>query len=422
MNSPPSIVVNKRTYRWPDRPLVVICVDGSEPGDSSGDPDGYMDRAIGAGCMPYLKNAIERGTWRIAECVVPSFTNPNNLSIVTGVPPSVHGICGNFFYDPVTDAEIMMNDPQLLRAPTILAGFAARGASVAVITAKDKLRRLLGSGLTFGEGGSVCFSAEKADAATLSEHGIENVLDLVNAPLPNVYSAQLSEFVFAAGLKLMHTRRPDILYLSTTDYVQHKHAAGSPKANEFYAMMDAYWRRLDEAGVTLAVTADHGMKAKHDVNGVPKVVYLQSVLDAWLGTAVARVICPITDPYVVHHGALGGFVTVYLPSSTDVPALLERVSNLEGIECALSRRDGCKRFELPGDRLGDILVVADSNTVIGRRPDQHDLTGLDAPLRSHGGLSEQCVPFVLNRPTPALSIDKGLRNYDIFDAALNYAR
>ena len=222
----PTVEVNGRSYAWPDDPVVVVCIDGSEPDYEGSDSGGYIERAIAAGQMPYLAAAIETGTKRLADCVVPSFTNPNNISIVTGVPPSVHGICGNYFYDRESDAEVMMNDPKFLRAGTIFAAFQTAGAKLGVVTAKDKLRRLLGHGLAFGASGSFCFSAEKADEASLAEHGIEDVLAEVGLPLPSVYSADLSEFIFAAGVKLMETQRPDILYLSTTDYVQHKHAPG----------------------------------------------------------------------------------------------------------------------------------------------------------------------------------------------------
>src|SRR5262249_38048050 len=157
------------------------------------------------------------------------------LSIVTGAPPALHGIAGNYFFDRESGEEVMMNDPAYLRSDTILAAFARAGAKVAVVTAKDKLRRLLGKGLT-----GICFSAEKADATTLAEHGIEDALGFVGRKLPSVYSADLSEFVFAAGVRLMETRRPDLTYLSTTDYIQHKHAPGSPVANDFYRMIDSY--------------------------------------------------------------------------------------------------------------------------------------------------------------------------------------
>jgi phosphonoacetate hydrolase len=416
------IMANSREYAWPTTPIVVVCIDGSEPGYEGSDNGGYIDLAMTQGVMPFLSGVIERGTFRTGDCVVPSFTNPNNLSIITGRPPAVHGICGNFFYDPVADVEVMMNEPELLRAETIFKAFEDVDARVAVVTAKDKLRRLLGHRLRYGEGGAICFSAEKANQTTLARHGIENVPDLVNMAVPAVYSAELSEFVLAAGVKLMKTIRPDIMYLSTTDYIQHKHAPGSERANDFYAMVDRYLSQIDALGVVLAITADHGMKAKHDTDGNPNVIYLQPLLDQWIGVGRARVILPITDPNVVHHGALGGFATSYLPEDVNVSDILEKLRGVEGIGLALTRSEGCERFELPADRMGDIIVISNSNWVIGSAQERHDLSGLTEPLRSHGGLSEQRIPFILNRPTPDLPAARRLRNFDIFDVALNYAQ
>jgi phosphonoacetate hydrolase len=284
-----------------------------------------------------------------------------------------------------------------------------------VVTAKDKLRKLLGKGMK-----GICFSAEKADETTKAEHGIDNALGLVGLPLPSVYSADLSEFVFAAGVKLMAAERPDVMYLSTTDYVQHKHAPGTPAANAFYAMIDGYLAELDAMGAVVALTADHGMNAKTDPAGKPQVIYLQDVLDGWLGEAAARVILPITDPYVVHHGALGSFATVYLPAGADHAAVIRRIAGLDGVELALSRADACRRFELPEDRVGDIVVVSTTGVVLGTSEKRHDLSGLDAPLRSHGGVSEQRVPLMLNRRTTALPANLRLRNFSIFDVALNH--
>ncbi len=201
----------------------------------------------------------------------------------------------------------MMNDPKYLRAGTILAAFADAGAKVAVITAKDKLRALLGHRLK-----GICFSSERADQVSMEENGIDDVLSLAGMPVPSVYSAELSEFVFAAGCALLERDRPDIMYLSTTDYVQHKHAPGTPKANAFTGMLDRYLARLDAAGATVIFTADHGMNAKTDAFGRPNIVFLQDVLDAAYGRDTTRVILPITDPYVVHHGALGSYATVYV--------------------------------------------------------------------------------------------------------------
>jgi phosphonoacetate hydrolase len=405
--TPQSIAVNGRTYRWMERPLVIVCVDGCEPD--------YITQAMEAGVAPYLRVMCDRGASLLGDCVVPSFTNPNNLSIVTGVPPAVHGICGNFFYDRERDEEVMMNDARYLRADTILAQFSQAGAKVAVVTAKDKLRSLLGNKMR-----GICFSAEKADAATPAENGIGGVLELVGRPLPSVYSADLSEFVFAAGVKLMARERPDVMYLSTTDYVQHKHAPGTPEANAFYAMMSGYLEELDRQGAIIALTADHGMNAKTDAAGRAQIIYLQDWFDRQIGPGRARVILPITDPYVVHHGSLGSFATAYLPNGADVQSLCARLAAVPGIESVHTRAEAAQRFELPPDRLGDVVVVSERLVVLGTTPSRHDLSGLTAPLRSHGGVSEQKIPLLFNRPLRDVPTDRRLRNFDVFDLALNH--
>jgi phosphonoacetate hydrolase len=404
-----SLLVNRRRYKKPSQPTVVVCVDGCEPD--------YLAQAVAAGHMPWLRRTLAQGVALLADCALPSFTNPNNLSIVTGVPPSVHGISGNYFLDPATGQAVMMNDPQWLRCPTLLAQASRAGWSVAVVTAKDKLRTLLGHGLQ-----GICFSAECADAATMGSHGIDGVLGLVDRPLPSVYSADLSEFVFAAGVRLMQTRRPELMYLSTTDYVQHKHAPGTPAANAFYAMLDGYMAQLECLGCIIALTADHGMQAKTRLDGTPLVVYLADWLHKHLQRTDARVILPITDPYVVHHGALGAFATVYLPGDVSAEALCEALAVLPGIESALVRADAARLLELPADRIGDVVVLADRFTVLGSTASAHDVSGLDAPLRSHGGRGEQRVPLIVNRAAPLLDATRRFRNFDVLDIALNYAQ
>ncbi|MGB5705534.1 MAG: phosphonoacetate hydrolase [Arenicellales bacterium] len=408
-----TIQVNDRTYRWPDAPVVIVCIDGSEPD--------YIEQAIAAGVMPWMQKLVENsGSDLRAKCVVPSFTNPNNLSIVTGVPPSVHGICGNFYYDRQNDVEVMMNEPSLLRTPTVFKAFQDGGAKIAIITAKDKLRRLLGNELKIGQDAAICFSSEKADQVSIEENGIENVLDMVGKPLPSVYSAELSEFIFAAGVKLMETVRPDIMYLSTTDYIQHKFAPGSDGANAFYAMMDSYWEQLDALGAVIGMTADHGMNAKHNADGTPNVIYLQDLLDELIGPEKSRVILPITDPYVVHHGALGSYATVYLEPGVDQSALIEKLTAVEGMEAVYTNQQGCDEFELAKDRMGDIILVSKTHCVIGTSEGRHDLSGLEVPLRSHGGVSEQQVPLIFNRAVSGIENRNNLRNFDVFDIALNH--
>lgn len=402
-----AITVNSRSYRLSIAPTIVICIDGCE--------QDYINQAVQAGQAPFLAKLTGIGTVLTGDCVIPSFTNPNNLSIVTGAPPSVHGICGNFFFDQDTQKEVLMNDAKYLRAPTILAELAKAGQLVAVVTAKDKLRSLLGHQLK-----GICFSAEKADQVNIEEHGIENILARVDMPMPSVYSAELSEFVFAAGLSLLVNERPDFMYLSTTDYIQHKHAPGTPQANTFYAMMDSYFQRFHDAGAILAITADHGMNAKTDAVGRPNIVFLQDLLDIRYGAKGVRVLLPITDPYVVHHGALGSYATVYLRNSVEQADVIAFLTGIAGIECVLTRAQAADRFELPEDRIGDLIVLAERLTVLGTAAEEHDLSGLAVPLRSHGGVSEQKVPLIFNRKLSGFSNPDRLRNFDIIDIALNH--
>ena len=410
MPYPATVTCNERPYYWPTRPTVVICIDGSEPG--------YIEAAIEAGRAPTFARFMRDGANLIAESAIPSFTNPNNLSIITGRPPSVHGIAGNFFFDPATGTEVMMNDPKFLRAPTILRAFHDSGAKVAMVTAKDKLRLLLSSGLDYGPGRAIAFSSEKADQATVRDNGIDQVLATVGLPLPEVYSAGLSEFVFAAGVKLLASFKPDLMYLSTTDYIQHKTGPGTKIANDFYAMIDRYLAGMDALGAIIVATADHGMNDKHKADGSPEVIYLQTLLDGWLGGGIARVILPITDPYVGHHGALGSFATVYLPATADIVAIANRLRSIASIDLVLTHTEACDRFELPPDRIGDLVVLAGKHMTLGTAPAKHDLSGLDEPLRSHGGLQEQRVPMLANCKV-AIPAGHRLRNYDVFDVALN---
>lgn len=401
----PPVLANDRSYSWPKIPAIAICLDGCEPE--------YLDVAIAKGLMPVLKRMRETGTERLAHSVIPSFTNPNNLSIATGRPPIVHGICGNYLYEPETGKEVMMNDVRFLRAPTVFSQFYKAGAKVAVVTAKDKLRALLGAGLEFDQDRAICFSSEKSDQSTKAENGIDNASRWLGRAVPEVYSADLSEFVFAAGVKLLRDWQPDVMYLTTTDYVQHKYAPDDPQAQSFYQMFDGYLGQLDALGAAIVVTADHGMKPKHLPDGRPAVIYMQDALDDLLGKDQARVILPITDPYVVHHGALGSFATAYLPAGADRAAVIAKVSAIKGMSVVLTREEAVQRFELPADRIGDIVMVSGENITLGTSEHRHDLAALKEPLRSHGGLTEQEVPFIVNRKID-LPQAPVLRNFDAF--------
>ncbi len=413
-----TIRLNGVTYRWPAQPVAVVCIDGGDPA--------YILQGLEDGIIPNISRFMREGFNAIADGTVPSFTCPNNMSLITGAPPAVHGISGNYYLNDAGEA-VVMTGPELLRSRTILAEFADAGARVVSITAKDKLRKQLGKDLDLSRG-NVSFSSEKADQCTLAENGIEHVLDLVGMPLPDMYSMDLSLFVLEAGIKLLERDRPDLLFLSLTDYIQHKHAPGDPVANEFYRRIDAAFGRLAALGAVVALTADHGMNDKSTAAGKPNVIFLQDILDQEFGAGDTRVICPITDAFVKHHGALGGFVRVWCRGGKATPrAIIDLVKDLPGVAMALDKAEVCRCFELPPDREGDVAVIGDSGTVIGAAAAEHDLSNLaDARLRSHGALTEARVPFILSRPISAdfrlRAAKEPLKSHQIFDYAINGTR
>ena len=400
--------VNGRTYRPPARPLAVICIDGCA--------DEYLDSSLAHGRMPRLARLLESGAFRaMARGALPSFTNVNNSSITTGVPPSVHGISGNFFLDPQTGEEVMMNSSSYLRCGTILAAAARAGRKVAVVTAKEKLRDILSHELD-----GIAFSAEKADQAQEDTHGISGVEALVGEGVPEIYSAAASLFVLKAGAALLERGRADFLYLSLTDYMQHKFTPEAPESLDFHEAIDHELGRLLDLGAVVGATADHGMNAKQTPGGEPNVIYLESLLAEELGEEV-KVILPITDPYVLHHGALGSLACVHLPDSINTRQVIARLLELDGITEAHDRETAARKLELPPDRIGDIVVLSGRDVVIGRTPDYHDLDAVRDGLRSHGGRYEEMVPFLLSEKINAEYSGRtgDLRNFDIFEFTAN---
>jgi phosphonoacetate hydrolase len=396
------IELNGRHYHCPKCPTVVICVDGCDPE--------YLERGIPDGVFPTIGSFRHRGYLGTAAAAMPTFTNPNNVSIVTGAPPSVHGIAGNYYLDRQTGREIMMTDEGLMRSETILALMAAAGVKTAAITAKDKLRRLLGRNLD-----GVCFSSECAGPEMEA---------MVGRARPDMYSADLSLFVLDAGIALLKEQAVELLYLSLSDYVQHAHAPGDPTADAFHHAIDDRVRRFVELDAVVGLVADHGMNDKALPGGEPNVIFLEDVLNERFGAGTVRVICPITDPFVRHHGALGSFVRGYLRRDVDLSRVIAASAELPGVALSLDGAEATRRFELPLDREADFVVLGDANTAIGATRAEHDLTGLAGHrLRSHGGLGERQVPFILSRPlTPEyreIAATGRLRNFDIFDFALN---
>ncbi len=408
--------LNGVSYRIPADPVAVVCIDGSDPE--------YFTAASKAGVIPAIERFMRDGFNATAHCVVPSFTCPNNISIATGSPPKVHGISGNFYLDRETGEAVVMTGPELMRSRTIFDVLSKAGVPTVVVTAKDKLRKQLGKDLDVSKG-NVCFSTQHADRCTMEENGIEDALGFVGQPLPDMYSEELSLFVLDAGIKLLEQeKKPGLLYLSLTDYVQHKYEPDHPKALEFYQAMDDRFARLDELGVVVGLVADHGMKDKCAGDGSYNIIFLQDLLDERFGKNTTRVICPITDAFTGHHGALGGFVRVHCFDGAAPGEVIEFARSLDAVEEVFDRTQAASTLELPYDVEADVVVISQESHCLGGASTDHDVAGLNgARLRSHGGFSEQNVPFIISRPLNADYARRAgsgqLKNYQIFDYAIN---
>ncbi|MFO1217283.1 MAG: phosphonoacetate hydrolase [Burkholderiaceae bacterium] len=413
--SKPAVTVNGTAYRWPLRPVVVVCIDGGDPA--------YLKPFLADGTTPHIARCVREGFATVADGSMPSFTCPNNMSIITGTPTSRHGISGNYYLDTRTWEPVVMTGPELLRGDSIVTKFADAGAKVVSITAKDKLRKQLAKGLDVSKG-NISFSTEFVDKCTLAENGIDNVLPWLGMDKPGMYSMELSLLVLEAGIRLLKERRPDILYLSLTDWVQHKWAPHEDGARTFYRKLDDCVGRLAALDATIALTADHGMSDKSNAAGEPNVIWLQDILDAKFGRDETIVICPITDAFVAHHGALGGFVRVWSRGRVDARQIIDAIAGVDGIELALDKATACRMFDLPPDREADVAVVSRHDVCIGSSAAKHDLAGLKGHrLRTHGGVSEAKVPFIVNRPlNDAYKLEAAsqtLKSWQVFDFALN---
>jgi phosphonoacetate hydrolase len=399
-----TFVANDRTYRIPARPVLAICADGWDPE--------YVDDALDRGLMPRLAERLAAGgSYLRGRAQVPTFTNPNNVAIVTGVCAAQNGIAGNHYRDDDGE-EVQVTDPSFLRATTIYAAAQRAGVDVLCVTAKDKLRRLLATGDV------PAFSAECAHEQRLTDG--TPITGLLGRSNPGIYDWELSPYTIDLALGLAQHLRSKLVYASLTDFVQHSAAPGEPMADHFYRAVDAALGRAIDAGFVVGLAADHGMRAKTDADGRPNIRFLdQALADA--GIVGAHTLLPITDPYVVHHAALGSLAWVHLDDPAQLGPARGALAGLEGVEGVLDRSAAAASFDLPVDRIGDLVVLADARTVLGKSPEAHDLSALEGNLRSHGGLHERAVPIIICEP---LALDglagRELYNRDLHDLLLNH--
>ena len=308
-----------------------------------------------------------------------------------------------------------MTDPCFLRAETIHGAALGAGIPALCVTAKEKLRRLL------AYGGVPAFSAEAAHEQSLPDG--TPVVEVVGRPNPGIYDWELSPYTIDLALALARRLGSELVYASLTDFVQHAVAPGEAPADDFYRAIDAAVGRALDAGFVVGLAADHGTRAKSAPDGTPNVRYLDEALSS-AGVRDAHTVCPITDPYVAHHAALGSLAWVHLDDLGDVDRARGVLASLPGVEGVLDRGAAAASFDLPADRIGDLVVLADARTVLGRSHAAHDLSALNGHgLRSHGGLHERTVPMIVCQPVDWASVaGRELHNRDLHDLLLNHLR
>jgi phosphonoacetate hydrolase len=398
-----TFVVNDRSYDAPALPVLAICADGW-------DPD-YVDDALERSLMPRLAETLDGGgTYTLGRAQVPTFTNPNNVAIVTGVSAARNGIAGNHYRDEHGE-EVQVTDASFLRATTIHAAARAEGVSVLCVSAKDKLRALLATG------GVPAFSAELAHEQALADG--TPVIGVLGAANPGIYDWRLSPYTIDLAVALAGRLEAKLVYASLTDFVQHAVAPGEAMADDFYRAVDASIGRALDAGFVVGLAADHGMRAKTDATGAPNIRFLDEAL-AGAGVRGGHTLCPITDPYVAHHAALGSLAWVHLDDLDERDRARGALAAQPGVEAVLDRSAAADAFELPADRIGDLIVLADAATVLGKSRAAHDLSALHGRLRSHGGLHERSVPMIVtHRLRDGALRGRDLRNRDLHDLLLN---
>lgn len=335
--------------------ILILCIDGLGPA--------YLD----ASPTPTIDRMAAEGTLTIGQSVIPSVTNVNNVSIITGVPPSLHGITSNYMLDVYTGQETYMESVEFLCYPSAISRAKALGMTTAVVTAKQKLLQLV------GKDADLTLCAENPPSDMVSKVGI----------VGDIYSPDINLWLLRALRVLLRERDPDLVYCATTDGMMHKYGPDQEASIRHIQGLDAILGQIleDDPDRKIYLTADHGMSDKHWGVDLERVLSAQQIR--------ARAIPIIKDRYVVHHGNLGGASYVYLHPEV-LPDAIAILGEAPGVEAVYPRREAARHFDLMAERIGDLLVLADADTVFGSFQEAR----VDVQLRSHGSRHESSVPIL----------------------------
>ena len=334
---------------------VVMCIDGLDPE--------YLQACE----MPNLKALGASGFAKVGRCMMPSVTNVNNVSLVTASYPETHGISSNYRLVRETGEEVYMESGEYILAPTFFQRATELGKSSVLVTSKDKLRTLLGGWAT------VAVSSERPPAELASALGES----------PPIYSLEVNGWAIDAANTIMSQRHADLVYVTTTDYAMHTFAPDEPESQRHLTIIDNAIGELLSAhpDVTFLLTADHGMSRKS------RMVDLGAALAKW--KISANPVPIIKDRYVVHHSNLGGCMFVYLDDPRQIAEAMDALRGVPGVEEVYDRDQAVQELRLNYDRIGDVVVTADSDSVFG------DASQVQLPprLRSHASAHERDIPL-----------------------------
>jgi len=323
--------------------------------------------------MSNLEEVGRTGTATIGKSMVPTVTNLNVTSILTGKFPLDHGITGNFYFDKLSRSEVYMDSPKFLRCNTLLEEASKKGLKTLFLTVKEKLKRLLCRGAT------TSFSVESPPKSITQRFGRP----------PDIYSPDSTIWLLDTSLKILKKASCDLVCIATTDYVPHKYGPKSVEAKEYMEKIDDKIGLFIEEDVIFGLIADHGMNDKHVKIDLEKALSEEGVL--------ARAISVIKDEYVRHHQNLGGAAYLYFEGDFNKPINILR--ELDGVESVLVKDEAKSKYMLPPDRIGDLLVLGVKGVVFG--PVKRGLYE-DVQLRSHGSLYEREIPFITNQRIDAV--------------------
>jgi phosphonoacetate hydrolase len=341
--------------------------------------------------MPTLKAWAAGGVYARARAVMPTVTNCNNASICCGTWPSEHGVIGNSYFDEATGTEEYMEDAKLVLVPTIFERARTRGVRSALVSSKKKSISLLGRGT------DILLAAEAPDADWESRLG----------KAPPIYSREINYWLFTAALDILRDR-PEIglLYIHTTDYPMHMWPAEASESQEHLSRLDGLLAQLAAAApdVAILLTADHGMNFKSRCWDLEKALQARRA-------PVRIAISAERDRYIRHHQGMGGTAWVYLRAFEDEARVASALRQLDGVERVLTRAEAAKEFRLMATRIGDLVVLANRDTVFGNLETEMEVLPKD--FRSHGSLHEMDVPVILHNARAAPPSDFFKLNLDL---------